>query len=186
MASYESLNFFDQDALQNESSHRFSTRILLDREFWVNNLSDRFYMAFNFTFVIAIILIIFLFFFIALVIPNFCRTGEFRPAYPLLPIFLITVLTIAFLGANMKSLLTERGVKMVDIQNSILLNNDIAYTKFLVRWRWAFCFFSLTLSSFFWPSMLFAVVGSFIIYLVSQKWGEKNEKFVTINGFRIV
>ena len=186
MANFESVDFFNRDALQSEDRISISAQILGDREFWLTNLSDRFFMTFNFTFFFFVFMIIYLVFFIVFVFPNLFRTGEFRADHSSITLFLFSLFVLAVFVKDINLFLPERGAKVAEIQNSILLSDCAAYEKFLLQWRRALCFFSLTLSSFLWPFMLIALAGFFLVSLYSRKKDGRKEKIVCIDGLKII
>ena len=166
---FDSVEFFNKDALIEGKSTLPHMNSILDKKFWVDNLSNRFYASFNYLFPIACVLLIFLANLALFVLPNTLENEkvEIRPTHYLA--FFSLLIIVACTAKGLKWLLPEKGYKIVSLQNDLILNDDKLYNEYLEEWRWNIWIFFISLLSFAVPIMLSAVVLSFIIYKLQKK-----------------
>jgi hypothetical protein len=188
MASYEdSLDYLNQDFLQIEKSFSFSFGDLLTREFWQENISDRFYNSVNFALPIFLILILYMGFFVGYAYPNYHKYGEFRSNHLFMALLFGFIFLVTVLGrGGLSEIFSERGLKLIEIQNSKLLKDNGVYDNFLFRWRWSLLFFFLTLCSFTFPILFIPLISAYLYRFKSQDKNENKQTRVDKKGFKIL
>ena len=180
---FDSIEFFNNDALIDGKTSLPHVSNLLAKNFWIDNISNRFYTSLNYLFPIMGIVLFFMGCLALVVFPNGLKYGDSNLSSVQLFVFFSIIILITAFGKGLKWLLPEKGFKLVTLQNDLILCNDKVYNEYLDEWGWNNWLFFISLISFAAPFMMCAFVLSFIIYKLHKEYKSKKHNKTALSKF---